>query len=128
MDEVHRAYMRGRVQTADPLTLVCMLYDNALRSVKTAREKLAAKDIQGRSNAITKASDSIGALASALNLEEGGDIGRNLLGLYCYMQNRLLEANFLQSDAHLSEVQNLLATLQNAWTELAASQTPALSA
>ena len=119
MDEVHRAYFKGRVQTADPLSLVRLLYDNALQSVKTAREMLQARDIAARSDAIFKASDCLCLLTDSLSLEEGGEISSNLLALYGYMQNRLLQANLNQTDDPLAEVQSLLTTLHSAWAELA---------
>ena len=119
MDEVHRAYLRGKVQSADPLTLVCVLYDKALRSVKEARDMLQARDIPTRSNAISKACESLGLLTDSLDLEGGGEISRNLLALYGYMQSRLLDANLTQSDEALAEVERLLATLQSAWAQLA---------
>ena len=122
MDEVHRAYFKGRVQTADPLTLVRLLYDNALQSVKIARNMLQARDITARSNAISKASDCLCLLTDSLSLEEGGEISRNLLALYGYMQNRLLDANLNQSDDPLAEVQSLLTTLHSAWAELAEAE------
>jgi flagellar protein FliS len=122
VDEVHRAYFKGRVQTADPLTLVRLLYDNALQSVRTARRMLQAGDIAARSKAISKASDCLCLLTDSLSLEQGGEISRNLLALYGYMQNRLLEANLQQADAPLAEVESLLATLQSAWAELAAAE------
>jgi flagellar secretion chaperone FliS len=122
VEEVHRAYFKGSVQTADPLTLVRLLYDNALQAVKAAREKLAARDIAGRSGAISRASDCLGLLTDSLSLDDGGEISRNLLALYGYMQNRLLDANLYQSDAPLAEVERLLTTLHSAWAELAAAE------
>jgi flagellar protein FliS len=122
VDEVRRAYFKGRVQTADPLTLVRLLYDNALQSVKIARRMLHARDIQARSNAISRASDCLLLLADSISLEQGGEISKNLLALYGYMQNRLLDANMKQSDAELAEVQGLLTTLGSAWSELAETE------
>lgn len=119
MDEVHRAYLRGRAETADPMTLICLLYEHALKSVKMAREKLQAQDIAARSTAISKASDCLGLLTDSLDLEAGGEISRNLLGLYGYMQNRLLDANLNQSDDALAEVQALLTEMHGAWAQLA---------
>jgi flagellar protein FliS len=123
VDDVHRAYFKGRVQTADPLSLVRLLFQNALQSVKTARKLLQARDIAGRSRAISQASDCLSLLTDSLSLEDGGEISRNLLALYGYMQNRLLEANLRQSDELLAEVEGLLTTLHSAWAELAAAET-----
>jgi flagellar biosynthetic protein FliS len=59
-----------------------------------------------------------------LDSSGGGEISRNLLGLYGYMQNRLLEANLSQTDAPLAEVQGLLSELHGAWAQLADLESP----
>jgi flagellar protein FliS len=119
MNKVHNAYWEGRILSSDPLTLICILYDSALENVRTARESLQEGDIRARSNAISKVSEVLGVLIESLNLDEGKDLGRNLLRLYLYMQGRLLEANMKQSDRCLAEVVSLLTTLSESWTQLA---------
>jgi flagellar protein FliS len=119
MNKVHNAYWEGRILSSDPLTLICILYDSALENVRTARESLQEGDIRARSNAISKVSEVLGVLIESLNLDEGKDLGRNLLRLYLYMQGRLLEANMKQSDRCLAEVESLLTTLSESWTQLA---------
>jgi flagellar protein FliS len=106
------------------MALICLLYEQAGKSVRSARERLQAEDIAGRSSAISKASDCIGLLIESLDLDGGGEISRNLLGLYGYMQNRLLEANLSQTDAPLAEVQGLLSELHGAWAQLADLESP----
>ena len=119
MNKVHNTYWEGRILSSDPLTLICILYDSALENVRTARESLQEGDIRARSNAISKVSEVLGVLIESLNLDEGKDLGRNLLRLYLYMQGRLLEANMKQSDRCLAEVESLLSTLSESWTQLA---------
>jgi len=118
-NKVHNAYLEGRILSSDPLTLVCILYDSALESVRAARESLQAGDVRSRSDSISKVSEVLGVLIESLNLDDGKDLGRNLLRLYLYMQGRLLEANLRQSDRCLEEVENLLATLSQSWNQLA---------
>jgi len=118
-NKVHNAYLEGRILSSDPLALVCILYDSALESVRAARESLQAGDVRSRSDSISKVSEVLGVLIESLNLDDGKDLGRNLLRLYLYMQGRLLEANLQQSDRCLEEVENLLATLSQSWNQLA---------
>jgi flagellar protein FliS len=117
--KVHNAYLEGRILSSDPLTLICILYDSALENVRAARESLQAGDVRSRSNSISKVSEVLGVLIESLNLDDGKDLGRNLLRLYLYMQGRLLEANLRQSDRCLAEVESLLATLSQSWNQLA---------
>ncbi len=108
-------YLESRILSADGVELVQILYQTALEAVERARRHLAAGDIAARSREITRAAAVVAELASTLNLDAGGALARNLLELYDYMQRKLLEANFYQSEPLLAEVSRLLATLLEGW-------------
>jgi len=114
----HDAYLENRVLSADPLELVHMLYQAATRAVQDARRHLAGGDIAARSRSITKAHSILTELINSLDHERGGEISRRLAQLYDYMQRKLLESNFRQTDEPLREVLALLATLTEAWEGL----------
>ena len=116
------AYIESRVLSANPLELICILYQVALDSVRDARRYMAAGDIVARSKAICKAISAISELDGALNHSEGGAISRNLAGLYQYIRQRLTEGNMLQKEAPLAEVESLLATLSDAWKAASVQQ------
>jgi len=126
---IAKAYLEARVLSADPLELVCLLYEHAIGQVRQARRYLASGEIPQRCQAITKAIADIGELAKSLNHESGGAISSNLEQLYCYMTVRLTEANLRRDDRALAEVESLLETLASGWKEtrarqFASSQTP----
>lgn len=108
-------YLESRILSADGVELVQILYQAALESVGKARRHLREGDIAARSREITRAAAVVAELAASLDREAGGDLSRNLLELYDYMQRKLLEANFYQSDPILAEVSRLLATLLEGW-------------
>ena len=109
------AYLESRVLAANPLELICMVYQYAIDSVRDARRQLAAGDIGARSKAVCRAVGAITELDGALNRADGGAISRNLGELYQYIRQRLTEANVRQMDAPLAEVESLLTTLSEAW-------------
>jgi flagellar secretion chaperone FliS len=109
--------------SADPMELVCMLYQHAIDAVGDARRNLERGDIAGRGKAISKAIGILGELTSSLNKEAGGALSSSLEQLYSYMTVRLTEANIRKQDGPLAEVQNLLATLSQAWEETRKRQT-----
>ena len=111
----HDAYLESRVTSADPVELVNLLYQGCTVAVREARLHLAEGRISERSREISKAFEILVELDVALDHERGGEISRRLSGLYGYMRQRLLEANMKQSDAPLTEVLGLLATLSEAW-------------
>lgn len=114
------AYLEARVLSADPLELVCLLYQRGLETVRDARRYMAARDIAGRAEAISKTLAIIGELNSSLDHNAGGDVSGNLERLYSYMTVRLTEANMRREEAPLVEVERLLTTLAEAWKEVRA--------
>ena len=118
------AYL-ANVLSADPMELVCLLYQHALDAVRDARHHLASGDIAARGKAISKAVALIGELNSALDHQAGGAISSNLQELYSYMMLRLTEANIRQQEGPLAEVESLLATLWQAWEGARVRQAPA---
>ena len=114
------AYQEGEILSADPLALVRMLYRGVIEAVEAARQRLAARDIRGRSAAISKAVEILGELIASLHPEAASEVSRSLVELYDYMQRRLLAANVEQADAPLAEVLKLLQTLAEAWNQMPA--------
>jgi flagellar protein FliS len=113
----YAAHLDVSILTAEPIELVRILYQTALRSVIAARAHLAAGEIMERSQAINKAVGIIHELAFSLNPQAEPVLAGTLAELYDYMQRRLLAANFEQSDAPLAEVMGLLDTMTEAWYE-----------
>jgi flagellar protein FliS len=114
------AYKRTSVQSSSPLQLVVMLYDGAIRFVIEAREAIARNDVRGRSHAVSRTLAIIAELQNTLNLKDGGEVGRELDRLYSYINARLLEVTAQGDDAAAREVQKLLTTLREGWSQIAA--------
>ena len=92
-----------------------MLVDAAVDSVRAARQYLAEKNIAERSRAVNKTYAILAELYGSLDRQRGGELSQRLSALYAYMQQRLLDANFRQTDDGLAEVEKLLLPLQEAW-------------
>jgi flagellar secretion chaperone FliS len=114
----HDVYLESRILSADPTELVRMLYQAATGAVRDARYHLAAGDILARTRSITAACEIVIELAGSLDHVRGGEISRRLAELYDYMNRRLIEAHFQQSDGPLAEVLGLLSTLAEGWDGL----------
>ena len=113
------AYRRTEALSRSPVELVLMLYDGALRFVGEARAAVARNDIAARSAAISRALAIVSELQNTLSVDTGGDIGRELDRLYSYINVRLLDVAAKRDVAALEEVQKLLTTLREAWSQVA---------
>lgn len=112
----HNRYFETQVQTAPPENLVLMLYNGALRFAAQAVADLDAGRMQDAHNSLIRAQDIISELAGSLNMDMG-EISRNLLGLYDYMQYRLIQANINKIAEPIREVVTMLTELRDSWAE-----------
>lgn len=112
-----QTYKENQIQTADPGTVLLMLYDGAIDFVKRARASVAKGDAAEKGQFILKAHDIIAEFLTALDFEVGGDMARDLERLYVYMLDQLTIANLNNDPKPLDEVVSLLSTLKEGWQE-----------
>jgi flagellar protein FliS len=117
------AYLETSVESASPLQLIHLAYESAIEAVRNARRHLENGRITERSRAITKAMKIIRELNGALDHQSAAVISLPLARLYSYMIDRLREANFTQLEGPLIEVEELLRTVGESWSRLAAAET-----
>ncbi len=115
-----QAYARVGVETgvasADPHRLVLMLYDGVLRCLVEARGHMQRREIAEKGRLLSRAIRILDeGLIASLDESAGGDLSRQLKGLYAYMGNRIVLANARNDATLLDEVVRLLGELREAW-------------
>jgi flagellar protein FliS len=101
---------------ASPHKLVCMLFDGLCDSMDRARGAIAAGDVVAKGQALGRAVRIVEeGLRSALNLEEGGALARDLNDLYQYINARLTHANLKNDVAAIEECKRLITPIKEAW-------------
>jgi flagellar protein FliS len=113
-------YVENEVLNASPERLVQILYELAIKSLSAARDCLREKNIPERVRYVNKTFAVLAELQSGLDFEAGGEIAANYGRIYDYCQRRLIEANTMQSDEILAEIQSLFADLNEAWAVVVA--------
>jgi flagellar protein FliS len=109
------AYKRQQVLTATPEALTLMLYNGALRFMTEGREAIERKDYEEANNSLQKAQNIITEFRVTLNMEY--EISHQLLPLYNYVYDRLVEANMKSDLAQLDEAKNIITELRDAWAQ-----------
>ena len=109
------AYKRQQVLTATPEALTLMLYNGALRFMTEGREAIEKKDYEEANNSLQKAQNIITEFRVTLNMEY--EISHQLLPLYNYVYDRLVEAKMKSDLAQLDEAKNIITELRDAWAQ-----------
>lgn len=107
------------VQGADPHQLVGMLYDALLQAMNQARGAIERGEVQAKGAALGKAVRILEeGLKAGLNLREGGELARNLKGLYEFSVKQLTHANLRNDSAAVAEVVELIEPLAQSWQQI----------
>jgi flagellar secretion chaperone FliS len=110
-----RVDVESAVNDANPLRLIVMLYDGAIRSVNEAIAAMRSGDVTEKGKAVSRATRIIEEGLRASLDPRGGKITENLNELYVYLGQRILTAHLHNDEAAFFEALKLLGTMREAW-------------
>lgn len=116
-------YKETQIKTASQGSLILMLYDEAIKQITSALVlvgggKIKAANIEKVNACIIKAQEIVTELMASLDLENGGEIATNLLSIYSFFNQQLLQANIKKDCKVLADVKNMMQELRSAWQEV----------
>jgi flagellar protein FliS len=114
-----RSYRQTNYLSADPLKLVRMCYEGAIGSLKLSRDAYIDRDYEAKGKALAKTLDIIHELSASLDMENGGEVAKNLRALYLYMTQALIEADLKKDLMVFDAVIRMLEELESAWQKIA---------
>jgi flagellar secretion chaperone FliS len=113
-----QAYRKNATLTASPAQLVVMLYDGALRFMEEGKRGLAAKDYELQNYKLQKAQKIVMELMGSLNFELGGEVSKNLLNLYTFVLDELVEGNMRDDSNRIDNAMRVMSELRESWVEI----------
>ena len=120
IDAYRQLELQTKVDSATPHELIEMLFNGARDKLNQAEGSAVRGDLEGRTLAINTVVEILVGLQASLDHEQGSEIASNLDSLYDYMQRRLFRANADNDVSGITEVRDLLDTVQSAWTAIGA--------
>jgi len=112
------AYKKASVNTLDQNKLIIMLYDGAIKNANFAVEYMKSGEIEKVHDSLIKTKNIVTELLATLNMDNGGEIAKNLKSLYSYMFSQLIEANMDKKSKPVLTVIDLLKELRGAWVQI----------
>ncbi|WP_018690736.1 flagellar export chaperone FliS [Algicola sagamiensis] len=113
--------IRSELSAADPHRIIQMLMQGALERLAQAKGAIERKDLEAKSQLLSKVTAILHSLRGALDFEVGGELAQNLDGLYEYMINRVMDASINLEQEPLDEVMALLVEIKGAWDAIPVS-------
>ena len=112
------AYKKASVNTLDQNKLIIMLYDGAIKNANFAVQYMESGEIEKVHDSLIKTKNIVTELLATLNMDQGGEIAKNLKSLYSYMFSQLIEANMEKKSEPVVVVIDLLKELKAAWVQI----------
>ncbi len=95
-----------------------MLYDGAIRFMENGRYAMEGNDLQRQNDQIQRAQKIVFELMATLNMDKGGEISRNLMSLYTYVIEQLVNANVEDKSEPIDRALKIMRELRESWVEI----------
>ncbi|MFT9269811.1 flagellar export chaperone FliS [Liquorilactobacillus nagelii] len=116
--EVNNSYLKNQVMGASPIKLVVMLYEGSIRSMKMAKAAIEKQDVVQAHTQLVKAQNIIAELKSSVNTDVDVTISQNLINLYDFCNEQLLQANLNKDSSLVDNAINTMSELLASWKQL----------
>ena len=123
----YSAYQKNNVTTASQGRLVVLLYEGAVKNLSGAVNlfeedgSIKAGNIEKFGKFLQKAQAIITELQVSLDMEKGGDIAKNLMSLYIFFNEQLLNASIKRDKNEINSVLKMMNDLLESWRTVANS-------
>lgn len=110
------------MESASPVGLVVLLYDGAIQAMSLGKEAIISRQLEEQNRHLQKAQRIVGELTATLNIERGGEVAQNLLQLYNFVYDRLVQANIEDAPERIDEALLVMSQLRESWAALDEAQ------
>ena len=108
-------YRRQQILNAPPEQLTLLLYNGCLKFMDEGIDAIEGKKYEDANTSLQKAQRIISEFRLTLNMEY--EISHQLLPLYNYVFDRLVEGNIKSDTSKVTEAKEIITELRDAWIE-----------
>lgn len=121
--------LETRTPQQDKHQLVALMFETFLEAVNAAIGAIERQDVQEKIKKINHAMLLLrDGLEANLDMDNGGELSKNLAGLYDYCCIGLMQANLKNDTVKLKEIIGLIKPVAEAWAQIRQQATGGLSA
>ena len=123
----YSAYQKTNVNTASQGKLVVLLYEGAIKQLTMAlnfideNDKIKPQNIEKFGICLQKVQSIITELQVSLDMEKGGAIATNLMALYVFFNEELVQASITKDKGKIKSVLKMMSDLAESWKIIANS-------
>ncbi|MFD1206731.1 MULTISPECIES: flagellar export chaperone FliS [Sporosarcina] len=112
----YATYQNNSVNTSTPGELTLMLYNGCLKFIHQAKKALETGDIEEKNKATQKAQAIVSELM--VTLDTSVAVSEQMMTLYDFVNNRLLEANIKNESKFYDEAADIMTEFRDTWKQV----------
>ena len=112
------SYRKTQIETANPATLILLLFDRAIVLLDRAKNEILEKQYEEKGYSLMKANEIIAELAGSLNMEKGGEIASSLSKLYNYVISEIIDADRNLNTNAIDNARRIVSELRESWVSI----------
>lgn len=112
----YQTYQQNATNTASPGELTLMLYNGCLKFLKAAKKAMHEKNVEEKNTNLLKAQKIIRELMITLDPEM--EVSQQMMPLYEYILNQLVEANLQNDVSMIVESEELVTQFRDTWKQV----------
>lgn len=116
VQQQYQAYKNNSVNTASPEELTLMLYNGCLKFIRYGKKGIEDQNMELKNTNIQKAQKIITELM--VTLDQDAPISKEIMPLYDYINQLLIEANIKNDTELLTEAFELVEEFRDTWREV----------
>lgn len=116
-NNAYNTYKTNSVNYASKEQLLLMVLDGAVKFSKIAKQGIEEKDIVKAHQNIIKTQNIFYELMATLDVEQGEQWAENLMRIYDFIVQKLLEANIKKDVKVMNEIIPLIEEIRDTWHE-----------
>lgn len=112
----YAAYQNNSVNTSTPGELTLMLYNGCLKFIAQAKKALEEGQIEEKNKSVQKAQAIVTELM--LTLDTSVPVSENMMVLYEFVNNRLLDGNIKNDSQLFDEAADIITEFRDTWKQV----------
>ena len=123
MDEHIGAYKTADTMAKSQIDLILQVYDGAIDHYRQGRDLFAKEEYRGGRMALEKAKKFIVHLYTTLDLERGGEVGKNLEKMYSFVIGPPDVVAATKDLSQIDDIIEILTNLRKGWVGIKSEET-----
>ncbi len=112
----YQQYKKHNVMMANPIELVIMLYNGAIKQLHLSEIAIGEKNLEAANEHLQSAQDIVMELMMGLDLSYS--IAQDLLKLYEFVHHEIVSVNASKDPAGIAPVIAIMSSLRDAWEQI----------